>query len=394
MKRSSSRVEITLFIYINLLCLLIITFTFAAIRTSFEHVVKGDMLQQARKIENLTRGNRNLKSLFDINSRFAREIMKNRNIRIIPKQSPEYEKLKKTFGKVKEFDPKTPEDSIFKKDDRFLLYTTFKSEGREHVITIWSDQFKVPLIPLPIIILLMTIVNIANFFVVIFLRKNISQHKEDDIEKQEIASNIAHELKNPLAGISLFAELLERKIDSEPEKEYIQNIRKQVRNLNKIISNFINFARPFSLNLQNIRISDITEKIINELKYDLNDISIKIDSKEKKGLRGDPVLLKQVFHNMILNSIEAFEDEKNKYIKININENNSYTVFEIENNGPAIEQNDLEKIFKPYFTSKIKGSGLGLAISKKIVKKHNGTIELISSSDDKTIFKIKIWRKL
>jgi|GEM_PF-5243891 len=393
MKIGTSKIEITLYVYVNLLCLLIITFTFASIRISLERFVKQDLIQQVKKITNYKRNSRQI-GRFNHLPGMDREILKNRNIRILSVGSPEYRKLVKEIGEAKRFDPENAERSIVRRKDRFMLYATFTIRDKEEVIVIWSEPFKIPLIPAPSLMLLIFIVNIANFFVVLYIRKNFHQVEEKNDDKHQIASNIAHELKNPLAGISLFAELLERKIDTEPEKEYILNIRKQVRNLNKIISNFINFARPFSLNIQKIMIGDIFKKLLKELEYDLKGIDVTFDINEKKGLRGDGVLLKQVFNNLLLNAIESFEEQKDKYIRICIKESGNYTVVYIENNGSAIEETDKGRIFKPYFTSKIKGSGLGLAISAKILKKHKSTIELISSDKDKTIFKIRLWRKL
>lgn len=236
----------------------------------------------------------------------------------------------------------------------------------------------------------------------------------------EVAAGIAHEIRNPLGGISLFATSIESSFDADDKrKKWIGHIIDAVTRIGNMVSNLLNFSR---------------EEIINKRKYDLanlikeSGISISHELKDKNILLecagsvnfGSPVFevycdtekIKQVIINILTNAINAFEKNKNIEASGNTNdecaakeltgfdnyagqaaeakkiiiayeydEANDQTVIWVANNGPKIPDELLEKIFRPFFTTRSRGTGLGLAISQKIVDAHGGSIKILNSKN-------------
>ncbi|MFW5781959.1 MAG: sensor histidine kinase, partial [Candidatus Muiribacteriaceae bacterium] len=239
-------------------------------------------------------------------------------------------------------------------------------------------------------ILILVVINLFIYILIIYMRHKIVLHTDitDDLDKDKLASSLAHELKNPLSGISMFIELMERKIKTEPETDYLRNIKKEIRNLNKIISNFINYARPFRINLRDTDIRLLVDGLIGEFSESLSDIRVDIDVKNQK-IMIDPVLIRQVFINLLFNSIDALEDISDPYICIRSEKNKKGFDIIYINNGHPVLPEERERLFDPYFTTRIKGSGLGLSICRKIMHEHGGDIIFEGSDSEKTIFRLK-----
>ena len=204
---------------------------------------------------------------------------------------------------------------------------------------------------------------------------------------ESVARKLAHEIKNPLTPIQLSIDRLREKYLSEipNHKEefdnYLKTINKQIKDIEHLVNEFSDFARMPKPILKTINLKEIVNRAVQLYLLSNNKISFNLFCKKETILiRADEEQLNRVFINLIKNSIESIIDKVKKdadfvgKIDIEIKEKNNYIYFTIDDNGEGFLDQDLNKIVKPYFTTKAKGTGLGLSIVNKIINDHDGKI--------------------
>ena len=211
-------------------------------------------------------------------------------------------------------------------------------------------------------------------------RKRLIQAEKESVWR-DMARVLAHEIKNPLTPIRLSIERLERKYYSS-SKDFDQvfgNVKKtiheEVNNLQTLASEFSQFARLPVARPVNYSIHDQLQEIIKPYQ-DKAKITLSINA-ESNHISADVDQMKQVFTNLIQNSIQSLESD-NRLIEIETSSNTHYIQVMIKDHGQGIDPKDLDKIFEPYFSKREKGTGLGLAIVKRIIEQHDGTITAAS----------------
>jgi PAS domain S-box-containing protein len=213
----------------------------------------------------------------------------------------------------------------------------------------------------------------------------------------EMSSGLAHELRNSMGAIIGFAKLLmKRKEDPNLQSQAVDGLVKEAMGMETMLKSFLAFAKPMSLKIEEIDLRDTVEECYVSVKEQLkeNRITFKVDSDQGLSpMRGDRILLKQCFQNLIQNSIDAMPRGGELYIRLSEKQkgvhDRSLTV-EISDTGCGIPKEIQDKVFNPFFTSKEKGTGLGLSIVKKIVSLHHGEIELESKPNQGTNFLVSI----
>ena len=209
---------------------------------------------------------------------------------------------------------------------------------------------------------------------------------------ESVARKLAHEIKNPLTPIQLSIDSLREKYKSKLNNEgqnfekYLETINRQIKDIEKLVNEFSNFARMPRPILKKIDVVKLINKSIDFIKFaSLNSINI-VNKTMNEFINGDEDQLNRVFINLIKNSEESFLDQSQKEpnfkgnIDIEIEENNDYIVISIIDNGTGIT--DAKKAMTPYFTTKKTGTGLGLPIVTKIINEHSGNF-LIKNRKDK-----------
>ena len=210
---------------------------------------------------------------------------------------------------------------------------------------------------------------------------------------ESVARKLAHEIKNPLTPIQLSIDSLKEKYKDQLSnngkefEKYLETINRQIKDIEKLVNEFSNFARMPRPILKKIDIVKIIKKSLELIKL-TSESSIKLTEKnENKFIYGDEDQLNRVFINLIKNSEESFIDqiEKNPDFKgnidIEINDNNDYIVIRILDNGTGIT--DTKKAMTPYFTTKKTGTGLGLPIVTKIINEHSGNFSIKNKNEKK-----------
>jgi two-component system nitrogen regulation sensor histidine kinase NtrY len=198
---------------------------------------------------------------------------------------------------------------------------------------------------------------------------------------KEIATRIAHEIKNPLTPIKLTAERVRKKTGAgEETQEFIMNsmetIINEVEGLQTLVNEFNMFARLPELKKNLFPFCAFLDEVASFYTVSHPNVKVYIDCQDIE-MFGDRGQLKRVFINLVNNSIDAMEDNTGE-IRISAVENLDRLRIIYEDSGKGIPTEDLHRIFIPYFSKKPDGTGLGLAIVKKIIEVHNGTITVES----------------
>lgn len=209
-----------------------------------------------------------------------------------------------------------------------------------------------------------------------------------------LASTVAHEIRNPLNSIGTIAQQIgkdyEVKENQEEFKSLITIIYNEVKRINEIIEIFLKFAKPQPIKAEEFLLKDFFNELVSQYNWQLkqNRISIALNLEYSGKVKLDKSQLKQVFINLIENSLDAIEKEG--IISIHTYEEKGELNIIFKDNGKGIEQDKLKKIFDLYFTTKKKGSGIGLSIVHKIITEHKGNIFVYSKLNEGTSFHIKL----
>jgi len=222
----------------------------------------------------------------------------------------------------------------------------------------------------------------------------------------EMAAGIAHELKNPLAGIEVMASLLRRQVQNAPAAQsLVADILSEAKLANSIVVEMLEFVRPVRLQVERIDVSDVIQQSITlaESKVRRGDAEVRTDI--ERGLpmiEGDSHQLMQVFTNLLANAFEALEGKGLVLIKafpsaieadptlVGEQPPTPTVVVDVADDGPGLPVDARDKIFDPFFTTKPQGSGLGLAIVRKIVDAHDGRIDVHSEPQKGTRFRVTL----
>lgn len=213
----------------------------------------------------------------------------------------------------------------------------------------------------------------------------------------EMAATVAHEVRNPLAGIGGFASLLKRDIDPEdPKQKLVDKIIRGVESLNKTVTTLLNYTRFEEVTREDVILDEFLRRTIEQFRHDfaerLEDTEFRLESPPDRPMpivvRIDQMLLRQLLYNLFTNAIEATGSKTELEIryrklprqaamdryaeKLLIGLNETVTEISVSDNGPGIPADHLTRVFSPFFTTKQDGNGLGLAVCWKIAKAHGG----------------------
>lgn len=205
----------------------------------------------------------------------------------------------------------------------------------------------------------------------------------------ELSAGIAHELRNPMAVIAGYTKLLSKKGEKSLQP-IIENISKEIAVMDRIISDFLSFAKPAELTMTDIDLNAMIGKCITAIRDEKSDITVSLNIDGRPTIKGDEVFLRQAFINIIQNAVEAMPQGGALTIEI-VPSDDTERGFDIviSDTGHGISKDIVDKIFLPFFTTKERGTGLGLAIVHKIVVSHGGTIS-VESSDKGTMFRMRL----
>ena len=212
----------------------------------------------------------------------------------------------------------------------------------------------------------------------------------------QLAASIAHEINNPLSGVLVYTQLLNKKISNDNFSKntalnYLDKMESELTRSTKLVRNLLNFARQSPPSLKT---TDINETINRSLELVTNSIQLqhlqvkKDFAKDLSMCMADPDQLQQVFINLIINAIQSMTEKG--VLTLRTRAEDEYIVIEIQDTGCGISPENINKLFTPFFTTKkeVKGVGLGLAVSYGIIQRHHGKILVKSKEGAGTTFSI------
>ncbi|HPC42302.1 MAG TPA: ATP-binding protein [Spirochaetota bacterium] len=212
----------------------------------------------------------------------------------------------------------------------------------------------------------------------------------------EIAAGISHELNNPIGIILGFSEILiKRKELSTDNSELIKDIHSEATRCKKLLGEMLDFARIADPKYETVNIKDLIKKTVHlfasQEKY--SNVAFEIDvPRQSIKIPADSMQLKQVLINIIINACDALNNIG--VISLNLILEEDTVVLKIKDNGPGVTEENREKIFNPFFTTKPKGVGLGLAICSDLMRKHNGSLALSQGVEGGAEFILRLPRRI
>lgn len=194
----------------------------------------------------------------------------------------------------------------------------------------------------------------------------------------ELSAGIVHEVRNPLGSIKGAVEILEDELEPDsPRREFSTLAKKEIDRLNKLVGEFLRFARPTTLSVKPNDLNDIVRSVVSLIENQAMTKSVSVTSENKEDLQPvsvDAEQIKQVLLNLAINSLQAMPGGGRLVFRMSQNER--FGIVEIEDSGGGVSAEAAPKIFDPFFTTKDKGIGLGLSIAHKIVTQHGGLLTL------------------
>jgi signal transduction histidine kinase len=203
----------------------------------------------------------------------------------------------------------------------------------------------------------------------------------------ELAVEVAHEIRNPLGGLELFASLLrEPDLTNLEREQYLDNISIGIRSLNTILSNMLSFSRQPEPVPAPVDVAEVLHEIAAFMAplMKQRDIRLCEDYQDRRAIQADRDMLRQVFTNLLLNALEALP--QGGRVQLGTFAKRNAVAVRIKDNGIGIPKELREVVFTPRFTTTRKGNGLGLAIVQRIVEVHSGRIQLRSERGRGTEF--------
>jgi two-component system NtrC family sensor kinase len=209
----------------------------------------------------------------------------------------------------------------------------------------------------------------------------------------EMASGIAHEIRNPLAGIKSGAQFIEKRLreGDAATAEVVAMIIGEIKRLDEVVTSFLDFARPAGSSPVKMRITDVIDQAVAVTEeqmlqqrvrllrdYDPRIAELMIDGKQ----------MEQVFLNMIINSLQVMPEGGTLHIKTSLL--GDRVRITVTDSGPGILEENIDKIFEPFFTTRSQGTGLGLSITRRILEEHGGSITVESKAKDGTVFTVEL----
>ena len=234
----------------------------------------------------------------------------------------------------------------------------------------------------------------------VYLVKDVTEVRQLEMQKKQsekmaavgqLAAGIAHEIRNPLAGISGSIQLLSQDTQDETEKKLMKIIMKEIDRLNLLITEFLDYAKPEKIPDTKVNVKEIIDEVLlvckrhpevpAELTWNVQLADAFILGFHEK--------LKQAFLNIVINGIQAMKDRPNSRYSIFLAQENDSVVLKLQDSGIGMSEETKRKMFEPFHTTKVKGTGLGLAITHKILENHKAVVVVNTEVNVGTEFVIK-----
>ena len=210
-----------------------------------------------------------------------------------------------------------------------------------------------------------------------------------DAQLRQMLGGVAHEMRNPLSGIEIYAGLIAEDLpDGDARKQHIQKVIGEVRTLSDVISEFLDFARPSQPHADVVDVKRLVEDAAFLLSPEMETANVVYEQNLEEGLRTrvDAEQIKRALINLMKNALQAMD--AGGRLRATTHAENENIVIRIADDGPGIPASVRQHLFEPFFTTRQKGSGLGLAIVQQAAEKNGGRVELESVEGEGAVFRL------
>jgi signal transduction histidine kinase len=212
----------------------------------------------------------------------------------------------------------------------------------------------------------------------------------------KLAAGMAHSIRNPLTSVKMRLFSLGRTIDlSATQRDDFSVISEEIRHIDTLVQNFLEFSRPPRLKVQRVSPSEVVDMVLGLLAHRLESYNVDVEVRRHDGalpeVQADPEQLKEVLVNLLENACEAMQGGGRIVIteeEIPQGPLGPCVAIQVADNGPGIKGTILDKVLQPVFTTKEEGTGLGLSIANRIIEEHGGTLTLSSREGGGAVFVI------
>jgi PAS domain S-box-containing protein len=236
---------------------------------------------------------------------------------------------------------------------------------------------------------------------VVCLFEDLSEAKAIEAERRrldrlaalgEMSAVVAHEIRNPIAGIAAGVEYLSKNTsEGSPHKEDVAMILGEIDRVNRILEDILSVARPFQLKITSQGMPDILEHVLHRYQTSIDRKAIRIARRYEPSLPRalvDRERMEQALTNLVLNAVQAMPTGGT--LGIGLDADDCWMTVTISDTGPGISPDMLRRIFEPFFTTKARGTGLGLAVARRVIEEHGGTVDVSSEMGKGTRFTIQL----
>ena len=208
----------------------------------------------------------------------------------------------------------------------------------------------------------------------------------------ELAAGLAHEIRNPLAGIAGVVDIMGKELPAaSPSRAVIGEVQIEILRIQAILNDLLSYARPRPPNFHPANLNTTVEQAVVLSRQQVRTKPIQVNFEQSAALPSvehDPALIQQVILNLLLNGIQAISGAGE--VRVAILRDHDSAVVQVSDTGRGISAEALPRIFKPFFTTRSEGTGLGLSLANSIVQSHGGRIEVSSTLGKGTQFKVRL----
>ena len=224
------------------------------------------------------------------------------------------------------------------------------------------------------------------------------QQKNEQLERKsrlaalgEMAAGMAHEIRNPLGGVQLYASLLERDLREQPDQlQWVRKISSGVRHLDQIVSDILAFTQDQNCTKTTVGLAGLLVEVLDYVRPQLQNNNIEVQTKctpADMTIQADVNMMRRVLLNLALNGIEAAGNSGRLHICGDVPGDENYAArIIVADSGPGIEAEVMSKMFNPFFTTKDQGIGLGLAIVHRLMESQGGVVHVANGLNDGAVF--------
>lgn len=208
----------------------------------------------------------------------------------------------------------------------------------------------------------------------------------------ELATGLAHEIRNPLAGIAGVIEIIGRDLpESSPARAMVKDVRLEINQINRILTDLLETARPHPPRMMRSNLNTTVEHAVMLARQQVLSKPIRIETvlaPELPEVEHDSDQIHQVVLNLLLNAVQAIES--NGYVTVAIGSHDDCATIRVTDTGRGMSQQQLSQIFRPFYTTKGTGTGLGLSLVRRIIDEHRGQISVTSEPGKGSTFEVQL----